>query len=498
MAPRRGGPRTFRWLVRTHGAQPSVARENQSPGTRAWRLPGPAQYVGGLAWGTVRGYPARETVAPGQAQRIYASAPGARWLRIAVFRMGWYRGSGGREVLVSRRLRVRRQPPCTHTHATGLTECHWHAALSFRIPRALPSGVYIAKLGAPTGASDVLFVVTATHPAPLLAQLPTATYEAYNAWGGDSLYPGGVDRVGVTGTTQGVAVSFQRPYDSVTGAGQFFARDVAMIRFLERHRLPVSYTTSEAVDRQPQRLLGHRALLDFGHSEYWSGTQVRAFAGAARRGTSLLFLSSDTMAWRIRFARASRHASAADEPAQTIIAYKERAGLDPDHRNPTGAFGAAAAALTGSRYNGCITPRLPQPGPPTYRLYAWHPTPGLRPRWLFAHTGLTAAASLPGIVGYELDGTGAGTPAGARLVGGGGAGCMGAQAGEAAATAATGEAATTVYRIRSRALVFASGTLGWELGLEPVPSASPDAPRAPERPLVALTLNLLAHVLRRG
>ena len=45
-------------------------------------------------------------------------------------------------------------------------------------------------------------MVLAARSQPLLAQLPTATYEAYNAWGGDSLYPGGGDRVRITGTTQ--------------------------------------------------------------------------------------------------------------------------------------------------------------------------------------------------------------------------------------------------------------------------------------------------------
>ena len=54
----------------------------------------------------------------------------------------------------------------------------------------------IAKLDRRGRAADCLFVVQATRPQPLLAQLPTATYEAYNGWGGDSLYPGGADRVG--------------------------------------------------------------------------------------------------------------------------------------------------------------------------------------------------------------------------------------------------------------------------------------------------------------
>ena len=56
-------------------------------------------------------------------------------------------------------------------------------------------------------------------------------------------------------------------------------------------------------------------------------------------------------------------------------------------------------------------------------------------------------------------------------------------------------AQSTLYAARSGALVFSAGTLGWELGLEPVPNASPDVPRAPDARLVALTRNLLEHVL---
>jgi hypothetical protein len=59
-------------------------------------------------------------------------------------------------------------------------------------------------------------------------------------------------------------------------------------------------------------------------------------------------------------------------------------------------------------------------------------------------------------------------------------------------------AETTLYSAPSGAIVFDTGTLGWELGLEPVPSASPDAPRAANPYVVAMTRNLLAHVLAGG
>jgi hypothetical protein len=496
-ALRPGGP--YRWLVRTSGRQPTIAAENRNRGTTGWRLPGPNAQVGGVAHGSLTGYVAQQAISPGEIERIYVSAPGARSVRIRIYRMGWYRGTGGREVLASRSLRTVVQPPCRHRFTTGLTECRWHPTLSFRIPPALPSGVYIAKLVARTGVRDCLFVVLSTRPQPLLAQLPTSTYEAYNAWGGDSLYPGGTDRVAVTGTSQGVAVSYDRPYDSITGAGEFFSRDVAMVRFLERYRYPVSYTTSESVDEDPGQLRGRRAVIDFGHSEYWSEGQLRAFARARRGGTSLLFLGSDTLAWRVRYASASAASSEAGRPDHMIVAYKEHAALAPDGAEQATVFPDRGAGLAGSAYLGCITPRLHAPGPPRYRYYAWSPAPALTPAWLFRGTGITASTRIPGIVGYELDERTPLSPPDTRLVGYGVAPCMGAgraEPGEPIPGPGSDVAETTIYTARSGANVFNTGTLGWELGLEPVPSASPDTPRAPDPRLVAMTRNLLAHVLR--
>jgi hypothetical protein len=487
-----------RWLVRTVGRQPTVAAENRHSGTNGWRLPGPAADVGGLAYGSVTGYVSAPAALPGHIERIYVNTAGSRWVRIRIFRIGWYHGAGGREVLVSRWLRVVAQPRCAHDYQTGLTQCDWHPTLTIMLPPALPTGVYIAKLTTRDGASDCLFVVESTRPQPLLAQLPTSTYEAYNAWGGDSLYPGGNDRVAATGTTQGVEVSYDRPYDSVTGAGQFFARDVAMIRFLERYGYQVSYTTSESVDSHPGQLAGHRALIDFGHSEYWSQRQETAFADALHAGTSLLFFGSDTLAWRVRYQPATAASSEAGSPGHVIVAYKQYAAKDPHQSDHTGIFPDRGARLSGSAYLGCITPRIRQPGPPTYLYYPWAPAPGLQPGWLFAHTRITAATTIAGIVGYELDQLTPFSPPGTRLVGGGAAPCSHAGANEPDEPVpglSENLAQTTIYTTRTSAIVFNTGTLGWELGLEPVPSASPSAPLAPDPAVVAITRNLLTHVL---
>jgi hypothetical protein len=489
----KGVAASYRWLVRTAGPAPSVAEENRAPGTTSWRLPGPASLLGGRAHGAIAGYVAEQAVTAGETESVYVSAPGARTVTAGVYRMGWYGGKGGRLVLQSVPLRAVRQPPCAHRGATGLTECRWHATLSFSIPPALASGVYIAKLRASTGAqSDCLFVVRPVRSPQLLVEIPTATYEAYNAWGGDSLYPGG-EPVGVTGSTQGVEVSYDRPYDSETGAGQFFIREVAMVRFLERYGYPVGYTTIESIDGEPAQVTATRALIDVGHSEYWSAGAARAFAAARDRGTSLIFLSSDTMAWRVRFAPASHASSQAGRADHRIVAYKQYASSDPDPGARSGLFPLGGAALTGSAYDGCITPRVSQPGPPVYRYYDWRPSAALAPAWLFAGTGLSATSIVPGIVGYELDQRSPASPSGTLLLGTGpGVPCMP----ETEPSPIHGSVAeTTLYTAPSGALVFASGTLGWEYALSPVPQASPDAPRAPDPRVVAMTRNLLGRVL---
>jgi hypothetical protein len=268
---------------------------------------------------------------------------------------------------------------------------------------------------------------------------------------------------------------------------------VAMVRFLERYSYPVSYTTIESIDGDPSQVERARALMDIGHSEYWSARDERAFARARDEGRSLIFISSDTMAWRVRFARASAASSEAGEPDHVIVAYKETADRDPDRAEPSGLFPLGGAALVGSAYNGCITPRVGQLGPPTYRYYAWTPSPSLQPSWLFAQTGVSARTRIPGIVGYELDQRTPATPPGTLLVGTGtGVPCMGEN--EPSPVRGT-VAQTTLYEARSGALVFATGTLGWEYALSPVPQASPDVPASPDPRVVAMTRNLLARVL---
>ena len=81
--------------------------------------------------------------------------------------------------------------------------------------------------------------------------------------------------------------------------------------------------------------------------------------------------------------------------------------------------------ITGTAWHECVTPRVPAVGRSVNHYYAWRPSAPLTPGWLFRGTGLTAAARVGGIVGYELDRTDANSPPGIQIVGSGTTPCQG-------------------------------------------------------------------------
>jgi hypothetical protein len=487
------GPKTG-WLIAASGTPPTTAGENAAAGSSAWRAADRDTRKSGIDV-----YVSEQDARPGQVERVYVRARRQRSVRVRLFRIGWYRGRGARLVFESGRLPVVAQPPCTHVVATGLTECNWHATLALPLPASLASGVYIVNVVGSGGRQrDAIFVLEAARPAPVVVHIPTATWQAYNEWGGDSLYPGG-RRVLATGTSAGVSVSYDRPYATTTGAGQFFFREVGFVRFLERYGYPVSYVGSSGLDRERGALNGARAVIDVGHSEYWSDRERAAFTRARDAGTSLAFISSDTLAWRVVYAPASAASSEAGAAAHRIIAYKEFAGRDPMGAGRTGAFADGGASLSGVAFVGCINPRTGLSPRVSYRYYDWQPAPALSPPWLFAHTRLTAKSRVASILGYELDERVAATPTTATLVGGGSAPCGIARTRGPRPIGAPKRGQTTLYSARSGALVFATGTLGWGFGVAPLADPSSDVRRPADPRLVALTRNLLGRMLaQRG
>ena len=132
--------------------------------------------------------------------------------------------------------------------------------------------------------------------AALVIQNSVTTWQAYNDWGGYSLYhgPGGSfgDRSRV--------VSFDRPYEARRGSGDLFWIEAPVIYLAERLGLDVTYWTDIDLHQRPGLLMRHRALISLGHDEYWSSAMRRGALFARSHGVNLAFLGANDVYRHIR------------------------------------------------------------------------------------------------------------------------------------------------------------------------------------------------------
>ena len=138
--------------------------------------------------------------------------------------------------------------------------------------------------------------------------IPTATYQAYNTWGGKSLYfdkNGGADTV--AGTKRAVKVSFNRPQDDPTRQRDgYFGPDFDMVQWLEEQGYDVTYTDDVAVHQDPTELRQHEVVLITGHSEYWSSEEFNGVKAARDAGVGIASFSANTAYWKVRYENGNR------------------------------------------------------------------------------------------------------------------------------------------------------------------------------------------------
>jgi hypothetical protein len=386
-AARQGRPTSSAAGAGSAGPVLDVAAENGKPGTNAWSVSESA--LG--AQDAVEGYTDLASVAPGQSFRLYVSTTAASFTATA-YRIGYYGGTDATEVWQSPKTTGVHQTAQSLDASTRTVECDWKPSLTVRTAGWVP-GEYLIKLVSSAGNERyVPLVVRSTSTAGKIVILAgITTWQAYNTWGGYSLYQG---KDGAY-ADRAYAVSFDRPYldpDEPAGDGLFFPYDQALVSFAEQHDLPVAYETDLELETSPQLFAGARAIVSDGHDEYYSATMRATLQNARdRQGTNLAFLGANAIFRHIRFGSTQLGAD------RLVTCYKQ-ADIDPllgsDPSNTTQDWRYAPDprpenALTGSLYQ-CN---------PVDAAYVVHD-----PRnWIFAGTGVGAGTSFPGLVGPEYD-----------------------------------------------------------------------------------------------
>jgi hypothetical protein len=137
--------------------------------------------------------------------------------------------------------------------------------------------------------------------APALFLSAHATWQAYNAWGGKSLYSYNSRGARTpTGTTAAAVVSFDRPYDVDGGLGHLRRWEAQFVRWLERTGRAVDYATDVDLEVRPEVLAGRRLVVLAGHPEYWSRPMRGAMEAAVAAGTNAAFFTGNEMYWQVR------------------------------------------------------------------------------------------------------------------------------------------------------------------------------------------------------
>jgi hypothetical protein len=254
-----------------------------------------------------------------------------------VYRLGWYNGAGGRKI-TSLTPTLRMQPNCMTDQNTGLVDCGtWLVSATWTVPSTAVSGVYEVHLQRTDADKDnqIVFVVrNDTSHSDVVYQTSDTTWQAYNDWGGNSLYAG-------QPANRAYMVSYNRPFatrrNTPDGRDFFFGSEYPMVRFLEKNGYDVSYISGIDTDRSGSLLLNHKTFMSSGHDEYWSGQQRANVEAARNAGVNLAFFSGNEVFWKTRW---QNSIDSSNTPYRTLVSYKETHANTPIDPLDTGNAGS--------------------------------------------------------------------------------------------------------------------------------------------------------------
>ncbi|MBW4028565.1 MAG: DUF4082 domain-containing protein [Acidobacteria bacterium] len=467
---------------------------------------------------TIQGFATDISVNAGDTVFFKIKTPATSYT-INIYRMGYYGGLGARRItsVAPSATLPQSQPPCISDSTVGLSDCgNWNVSASWQVPANAVSGIYFAHLirSDTGGDSHIVFIVrNDAGSSAILFQTADAAWEAYNYYGGGSLYGPASPQFEIG--SRSYKVSYNRPF-LTRGFGDesdtwVFGAEFPMVQWLEQNGYDVSYFTSIDAARTGALIQKHKIYLDSGHDEYWNSPQRTSVEAARNAGVNLAFFSGNESFWKTRL---ENSIDGTNTPNRTLVCYKET--LDSkitDTNNPnswTGSWrdprfsppadgGYPENAMTGTLFevngpgtdnDGSLTMKVPAEDG---KMRFWRGTAA-------ATQAANSQIALPaGSLGYEWDEDvdNGFRPAGAFHLSQSTYQLTTDLLFDYGATFGAGTAThhMMMYRAPSGALVFGAGTVNWAWGL----SSNHDNPfgfttPAPEPTMQQATVNLFADM----
>lgn len=349
----------------------------------------------------VEGYAGRVSYAPGEELTLHVSTSVAAFA-VEIARLG----AKPETVWSNAAVEGKEQPVPENASSHG---CKWPASVTLKIPPDWRSGYYQVSLhardgggkytqrNARTAEGSCFFILRPAEPGKatkILLPFATHTYNAYNNWGGYSLYA-----FNGRGGNQGHRVSYERPPTSLVGHWE-----LPFVEWAERNGIVLDFAANGDLEFHPELLKAYRLVLSVGHDEYWSAPMRDHLEKFIAGGGNVAFFSGNVCCWQVR----------SEDGGQALTSWKQNYHWDP-------VYGARGNYGTLSTLWSHYLVKRPE-NQLTGVGFLWggyHKSHGQlmdasgafkvqRPEhWIFAGTGLKRGEEFGGkdtIVGYECDG----------------------------------------------------------------------------------------------
>jgi hypothetical protein len=245
-----------------------IQRENLKKGDANWDVDVPLRFSADFSRRKnvprIEGY--LNTTSASCGDSISLKTADSKKFKVEMYRMGYYKNSGARLVSTL------------------------DSPKFIQIDSKMPPGQYLVKLTSKNRqASFIPLVVKGSAPSDLTFVSSVMTWQAYNQWGGSSLYKG------ADGSRESKAdvVSFERPYDG-DGSGQFRYMEQPLIVLAEKLGLDINYVTDIDVDQDINVFQNSSTIVLGGHSEFWTQAMRQRYDDAVAHGKNLIVFGGNT------------------------------------------------------------------------------------------------------------------------------------------------------------------------------------------------------------
>ncbi|WP_344844660.1 N,N-dimethylformamidase beta subunit family domain-containing protein [Kribbella ginsengisoli] len=279
---------------------PATATENAKTGTADWVIP-PSMN------GALAAYLTQTSATCGDIVGLKVTSGDP--VSVVAYRMGYYQGLGAREIWRQDGVPTVIQPDPTtggtdNGHDLRMTSAaHWSMTTTIPIDGTWVPGTYLVKVSGGGVASYAPLTIRDDSGAKhdLLIQQATATWQAYNNYGGVSFY--------TSLATGSGRLTFDRPYAEGQGSGQFLPLEQGLVFWAESKGLDVTYWTDEDLDAFGGQVADRaRTVFLPGHDEYYSLRMRAALSQAIAAGVNVANLGANTAYRRITYTDDSRRA----------------------------------------------------------------------------------------------------------------------------------------------------------------------------------------------